>query len=219
MMMHIVTKKIIEWGASDRFIRVEQLHRLLNGSDTQRYGLVNRALKNGELVRLQRGLYLLGRRYRKYPPHPFALAQAIAPGSYISFETSLSYHGWIPEKVIMNSSVIPGRKSRHYEHGKLGSYSFHPLAVQRGFFLELVRRHSVDGQTMLLAEPCRALMDLVCFRKMSWPGIDWLVDGLRIDVDLLRSITAEDLTTLQRVYQHKRVKNFLFALQQELHID
>lgn len=43
----------------------------------RRYGLVNRALKAGELIRLTRGSYLLADRYRDYSGHSFALAQAI----------------------------------------------------------------------------------------------------------------------------------------------
>ncbi|MBU0673321.1 MAG: hypothetical protein KJ950_01605 [Proteobacteria bacterium] len=214
--MHTVTKIVIEHDVSDRFIKVEQLYRLIGGSAKRRYGLMNRALKSGELVRLQRGLYMLADRYRKHPPHPFALAQALAPGSYVSFETALSYHGWIPEKVFTTSSVVPGRKSRQYEHEKMGNYSFHSLAVQKGFFLELVARYQMDGQTMLVAQPCRALMDLVCLRKIIWEDIGWLSEGLRIDLDLLRSITKKDMNTLQRVYKHKQVKAFLSALGREL---
>jgi predicted transcriptional regulator of viral defense system len=68
-------------------------------------------MKSGELVRLQRGLYVLADRYRAQPCHSFAVAQAFAPGSYISFETALAYHGWIPERVFVTASVVPGRKS------------------------------------------------------------------------------------------------------------
>lgn len=220
MSMHtVITKKIIEQGGADRFVRVEQLCRLIDGSAKRRYGLVNRALKSGELVRLQRGLYIMADRYRNHHPHPFALAQALVPGSYISFETALSFHGWIPEKVFTTSSVVPSRKSRRYEHEKLGAYSFHPLAVQKGFFLELVNRHQIDGQTMLVAKPCRALIDLVCLRKIAWQNIGWISEGLRIDFDFLRSITKEDINTLQLVYKHKQVKAFLSSLCLELHID
>lgn len=214
--MHTVTKKIIEHDIADRFIRVEQLSRLLGGSAKRRYGLVNRVLKSGELVRLQRGLYMLADRYRNHPSHPFSLAQTLAPGSYVSFETALSYHGWIPEKVFTTSSVVPGRKSRQYEHEKMGNYSFHPLAVQKGFFLELVARHQVGGQTMLVAQPCRALMDLVCLRKIPWQGIGWLSEGLRIDLDLLRNISKKDIETLQQVYKHKKMKTFISSFSREL---
>jgi predicted transcriptional regulator of viral defense system len=217
--MKVGTEIIIEQGLADRFIRASQLNRLITGNPERRYGLVNRALKSGELLRLQRGLYVLADRYRSYPCHPFALAQALVPGSYISFETALAYHGWIPERVFSTASVVPGRKSRRYKNRKLGAYSFHPLAIQSGYFLELVNRVQVDGQIMLVAKPCRALMDLICLRKVSWKGMGWLAEGLRIDSDLLSSITRRDINTLDLVYKHKRVKSFLSSLSLELDID
>ena len=217
--MQTVTKIIMEHGLADRFIRVSQLDRLIGGSDQRRYGLVNRATKAGDLLRLKRGVYILADRYRTHPCHPFALAQAFVPGSYISFETALAFHGWIPEKVFTTASVLPGRKMRFFEDKETGIYSFHPLATRPGFFLELVSRLQIDGQTMLVAKPFRALMDLICLRKVEWKGIEWLLEGLRIDLSLLGNITNGDIQTLQRVYKHKRIQSFLSALGRELNID
>jgi hypothetical protein len=74
----------------------------------------------------------------------------------------------------------------------------------------------IDGQTALIAAPCRALMDLVCMRKTIWQGIGWLTEGLRIEPDLLNSISREDITTLQHVYKHQRVKSFLSSFADEV---
>ena len=57
----------------------------------RRYHLVHRAIKAGELLRLRRGSYLLAESFRDYPIHPFALAQAFVPGSYVSYETALAH--------------------------------------------------------------------------------------------------------------------------------
>jgi len=214
--MQTLTEKIIDLGLSNRVITDAQLARLLEGSQQRRYNLVNRALKAGELLRLRRGYYLLAARWRDHPAHPFALAQAIVPGSYVSFETALSHHGWIPEAVYTTASVTPGRKSQEYEHPVFGSFSFHPLAIQTGYFLELVERKQIAEQTMLVAEPIRALMDLVCLRKAEWQGMGWLTESLRIDVEYLRSVTSADIRTLDLVYKQTRVKNFLKALAREL---
>lgn len=217
--MHTLTELIIERGLADQFLRVNQLDRLVGGNAQRRYGLVNRAIKAGELVQVQRGLYMLTDQFRSHPFHPFALAQAIVPGSYVSFETALSFHGWIPEKVFTIVSGLPGRQSRRYENKKLGIYSFFPLAVHQGYFLELVSRRQIEGQTMLVAEPCRALMDLICLRKIEWKGLEWLLEGLRIDSGALGSIAWKDMQTLQQVYKHKRMQSFLSSLNRELDID
>jgi hypothetical protein len=187
----------------------------LGGSEARRYGLVNRALKAGELLRVKRGLYVLANKYRGYPLHPFALAQTLVPGSYVSLETALAYHGWIPEGVYTTASILPGRKFKEFQHEGLGYFTFHPLATNKGYFLELVERLKINEQTMLMAEPIRALMDLVCLRKMKWQGLGWLVEGLRIDPDYLRKITNADIRILKEVYKHKQVKEFLDALTRE----
>ena len=64
--MKVGTEIIIEQGLADRFIRASQLNRLITGNPERRYGLVNRALKSGELLRLQRGLYVLADRYKHH---------------------------------------------------------------------------------------------------------------------------------------------------------
>jgi predicted transcriptional regulator of viral defense system len=214
--MQTLTQQIIENGLANRLISDAQLVRLIEGSDQRRYHLVNRAIKAGELIRLRRGNYLLAERFRDYPPHPFALAQAFVPGSYVSLETALSHHGWIPEAVYTTTSVSPLSKSMEYEHETFGGFSFHPLAINNGYFLELVERKQITEQSMLIAEPFRALMDLVCLRKTEWQGMSWLTDGLRIDSEQLRSITGADIRTLSETYKQKRVKNFLESLSREL---
>jgi len=217
--MHTLTNKIIEQGLTNRVFRVSQLKRLVSGSAQCRYNLVNRAIKAGELLRFQRGLYMLNERFRDYSCHPFVLAQGLAPGSYISFETALAYHGWIPEAVFTTASVVSGRKSRQFEYEKMGILSFHPLAVHRKYFLELVNRYQINGQTMLVAKPCRALMDLVCLRKLSWEGMEWLLEGLRIEKESLAAITNNDIKILELVYKQKRVKSYISSLSRELLLD
>jgi len=210
--MQTLTQQLINQGLENRLLTEKQLARVLQGSPQRRYGLVNRALKAGELLRLTRGSYLLADRYRDYPGHPFALAQAFVQGSYVSFETALAHHDWIPEAVYTTASVTPGRKTLVYETRKYGRFSFHPLAVHAGGFLELVQREQIIQQTMLVAKPFRALMDLVCLRKIEWQGMAWLTEGLRIDEEYLYSITHDDIDTLILVYKQKRVKLFLESL-------
>ena len=213
--MKALTEKIMDSQLVNRIFNDADLERILGGSPARRYGLVNRTLKAGELHRLKRGLYVLDNKYRDYPLHPFALAQALVPGSYVSLETALSFHGWIPEAVYTTASILPGRKSRSYDHETLGSFSFHPLATNKGYFLELVERLKVEQQAMLVAKPARALMDLVCLRKKEWRGMDWLTEGLRIEYEYLRTITSADIRILNLVYKHKRMKDFLENLSRE----
>jgi len=86
--MQPLTERIMGSGLVNRVFFDSQLKRMLKGSEASRYGLVNRAVKAGEVHRIRRGLYVLDNKYRKVPLHPFALAQALEPGSYVSLETA-----------------------------------------------------------------------------------------------------------------------------------
>ena len=155
-----LTKQLVESGLSDRVLLDAQLARLVDGSVQRRHHLVSRAMKAGELIRLRRGVYILSSNYREHACHPFAFAQVMEPGSYVSLETALAFHGWIPEAVYTTASITPRAKTRRFESEVLGTYSFHPLAIRKGYFLELVERVQINNQAMLVATPIRALLDL-----------------------------------------------------------
>lgn len=165
-----LTEIILKQDFKEKVFSDRQLERATGGGAARRYGLVNRAPKAQELIRLRRGLYVLPPKYRSEPPHPFAIAQALEPGSYVSFETALSTHGWIPERVHITASVGPGRKSSKLDHPSFGSFTFQPLALHRERYLELVERRQLDRRPPWL--PGRyALMDLVASRKLEWRGL------------------------------------------------
>jgi len=214
--MQTLTQQVIDQGLANRVLSETQLMRLFDGSPQRRHNLVNRAMKAGELLRLRRGVYLLDVRFRETAAHPFALAQAFVPGCYVSFETALAHHGWIPEAVFTTACVTPGRKSLEFEASGFGLFSFNPLAIVPGHFYELVERRQINQQTLLIASPLRALIDIVCQRKIEWQGMGWLTDGMRIEHESLSSITDIDLRTLDSVYRHKRVGKFLHHLAREL---
>lgn len=214
--MQTLTNQLIKTGLGDRILTDHQLKRLVTGTDQRRHHLVSRAVQAGELVRVRRGLYVLADELREHPVHPFAVAQMLVPGSYVSLETALAFHGWIPEAVYTTASIVPGRKTKEFRHQRLGLFTFYPLAIQRGSFLELVRRIEASGQSFLIAEPLRALLDLVCLRKVEWQGPGWIEQGLRVNTDALDQVTGADLRTMSNTYKHKRVRNFIGELGQSL---
>lgn len=214
-----LTEQIFKAGLTERPLSAYQIERLLGGSDARRYGQVNRALKAGELIKPRRGLYVLNPLYRKQPLHPFVLAQQILPGSYVTCESALGFHGWIPESVHTVLSMTHGGKSVTYEHAHLGKFEYRRMTTKTGYFLQLVARHEFQQQVALIAEPLRALLDLVYLRKFEWQGLDFLISGLRLDEDQLHSITSLEITRLMDVYKGKREQVFLARLRQALNYD
>lgn len=196
-------------GFAGRILTDKQVSRVVGGSAASRYGRVNRALQDGSLIQIKRGLYTLGSKSDSQLPHPFSIAQSLLPGSYVSFETALSYHGWIPEAVYMVSSVTPGRKSLNFSTDRFGRFSFEPIALERYMFLVGVQRIMVGRSAVLVATPLRALMDLVARRKVAWRGFGWVVDGLRVDGAQLETLRRSDFEALRPVYKHKQARMFL----------
>ncbi|MEX1251619.1 MAG: hypothetical protein WEA77_10545 [Hyphomonas sp.] len=195
-------------GYGDRILTETQLSRIVGGGDASRYGLVNRALKDGSLIRIRRGLYAISTR-QPLSIHPFVVAQSLRPGSYISFESALSFHGWIPEAVYTTTSVTPDRKTIERETDVFGHFSFNPIAIKKYGFLISVDRVTMGASIALVAQPLRALMDLVAFRKTDWQGMGWIEDGLRIDLANLETLRKSDFSSLRPVYKHKRARRFL----------
>ena len=207
-----LTESIIKSGNMDRILSARQLERLIGGGDARRYGLVNRALKSGELLKVRRGLYVLSQEYRRTAIHPFVVAQQLLPGSYVSAETALSFHGWIPEAVHSVLSIVSKGKSVSYEHENLGKFEFRRMTAKEGFFLQAVERHELQHQAALIAEPMRALMDLVYLRKLPWQGMDFLVSGLSIDEKMIRLLPSSSITRLLDIYKGKRERMFIEEL-------
>ncbi len=217
--MQTLTKILLQEGLTRPVFSDTQIARVVEGSDQRRYNLVNRAAKAGELHRLGRGLYLLSKPYRDYDSHPFALAQMLMPGSYVSLETALSYYGWIPEAVYVTASILPSSKSVNIDDEVVGRFSFHPLSINKGYFLELVERVTIDEQAMLIARPIKALMDLICLRKLEWQGLEWLEQSMRIEPELLAAISVEQISRLKVIYKQKRMQQYLTELEKALDLD
>ncbi len=196
-------------GYADRILNDKQLARILGGSDDRRYGQVKRALKSGDLIRVKRGHYVLSEDHRTKSVHPYALAQAQVVGSYISMETALAFHGWIPEAVYTIVSIAPGRKSKEVVHKHFGRFEFNPLALHKSGFLLGVERHVLSNQPAIIASPLRALMDIIAYRKQVWAGISWVETGLRIELAHLMELSRQDFDLLKAVYKHKAANQFL----------
>lgn len=207
---------IIEAGFSDHILTDVDLGNLLKSTPASQYGLVNKALKKGELIRIRRGLYLLADKYRHQKLSKFFLANRIAPHSYISLESAMSYYGWIPERVETVTSVIAGSRTKKFIT-PFGEFVFHPLQTNEYEFLTGVTRvEEIKGRPYLLASPLRALTDYVYINKIDWNNLDYLVKGMRIDLEHLMNINRNHFLEMKKVYRSKRVLHFLDNLKQEL---
>jgi len=210
--MQRLTEIAMEKAADGVFTRPE-VACWVGGSPQRQFSLLKRAVAAGEVVRVHRGLYCLAAKYLRRKLDPLVLAQRIYGPSYVSLETALSYHGWIPEGVYAVTSVSLDR-SREYDT-PVGHFSFTRVR-QETFYAEVERVADDDGGSFLLAWPLKALADYVSVHKCDWDSARPVVESLRVDEALLADIGADALDQLLANYASRRVQRFLKGLRKDL---
>jgi len=212
--MNKVPERVFERLPWSQFT-TQDLAVLFPGSKDRRYGLVKRALASGEIIRIRRGLYCLAPKYQKKSVNLYALAQHVHGPSYVSLESALSWHGWIPEAVHAVTSVS-FKKSREFKT-PLGVFSYDRVP-QRVFYSEIERLADASGNVFLMARPLKALADYVYVRKREWAGIEAMASDLRIEPEELEQITGGMLDALSNNYSDSRVERFLERLRKDLNL-
>lgn len=196
---------LLEWPRS--YISGTDLCHLLDRSPNSRFGIIKRSIQAGYLVQLRRDLYLI-KKLGKPLVDNFELAGIIYGPSYISFESALSFHGWIPEAVRTTTSATPKRKKEFETPIGLFSYETVPMGV----FAFEVMNVSTKRSVQMIASPLKAIADLSYARKRSWKSIDELCGDLRIEREHFQRIDPNLIQELIENYPSERVKEFLAIL-------
>ena len=186
---------------------------LFPGSADRRYGLVKRALAGGEIIQIRRGLYCLAPRFQKKRINPYALAQHIHGPSYVSLESALSWHGWIPEAVYTLTSTSLG-KSREFRT-PLGVFSY-TRVPQRILYTGVERLTDEAGDVFFMASPIKALADYVYVHRKDWTGLEHCSGDLRIEPEAFKAVMANETDLLLGNYTSRRVQAFLRGVRREL---
>ncbi len=203
---------ILEQIHYDCFTDAEMLS-LAFGSKASRYNQVKRALAKGDLLQIRRGLYCLAKRYQRQGVNAYELASKIYGPSYVSFETALSYHGYIPEAVY-TLTCASAKRSREYKT-PLGVYTYKQIPIRA--FLEGVERIEKERTVFLMATPLKAIVDIIYANRLDWKGVEPLTKSLRIERENL-NFNSEDLVDLELAYRSVRVSRFIKGLRKDLHL-
>jgi predicted transcriptional regulator of viral defense system len=136
---------------------------------------LDRWVKGGRVVRLNKGLYVLAGPYRKVEPEKFALANKQKSHSYVSLQSALSWYGMIPEFVAVITSVTVGRTEA--VENSLGRFEYRHIS--HNFFWGYQSLEFPAGrQDAFIARPEKALLDLV-YLTAGGDRMEFLV-GLRL---------------------------------------
>jgi len=168
---------------------------------------ITKLLRQGTIIRVKKGLYVFGDQDRKGPIHKEILANLIYGPSYVSREYALQYHGVIPERVEVVTSVTTNR-SRDFPTpvGRFNYKSIPVLAFRSG-----VERVEYDqGRFYLQAIPEKALVDKLWADRVSLPSQksirSYLFEDLRIEPEVLGTMKVDNFEDYARRYNSRKIR-------------
>ena len=140
--------------------------------------------KQGFIIRLKRGLYVVNPEYSGKTLSSELIANHLYTPSYISMSTALRYYGLIPEAVYVHQSMTV-KHPRSFQT-PIGNYDY--KYISRKAFSIGVRSMHKDDYAFLIASPEKALCDLIAdsskaiLRYMKDVEI-YLEQDIRMDMD------------------------------------
>ncbi len=200
------------YGWPKPYIRDQDLATIFFMDDNRRYDTVKYSIKKGLLSQIRRGLYLIHRPYQQLHYDEFEIAQAVYGPSYISLESALSYHDWIPEKVNACTSATVKRSKKFITDIANFTYSHTPI---KSFMLQ-VRRVETSDSTFLIAEPWKAVADHIYIHSRSWRSLADMISDMRIDEELLLETGLTQLENLSTSYASIKVRKLLAKFYTEM---
>ena len=169
------------------------------------------------IVRVKKGLYIFGEKWRRKPYSREILANLLYGPSCVSLDYALHYHGLIPERAESITSVTTKRSAHFVTPVGLFLYNSLPEAA---FAVGLCRVELEDGRAFLIAAPEKALADKLRLARglgirSQKECLAYLVDNLRIEKTALGDLNLELLEELAKVYSSQRI-NLLVGLVRRL---
>lgn len=175
---------------------------------------ISRLEKSDELIRLKKGKYLIAQNLKNNPPSSELIANHLYGPSYVSFETALSFHGLIPERVyVIKSSITKRRKSFETPFGL-----FEYISVPEKYYSIGIQQHIIrDNYAFIIASPEKALCDLIItskgLRLQSKKALQsYLHENLRIDFDNAGNMNTEIFREAAEYGYKKRELSLLYQL-------
>lgn len=172
---------------------------------------LTKLLKNNQLIRVKKGIYIFGKEYRNRPYSLEVLANLIYGPSYISFEYALSYYNLIPEKVVRITSS--SYKKNKYFSTSVGDFIYYYVPPDK-YPLGITLKSIDENTNFLIASKEKALADYIA-RLKSFNNkkelFDYLTQGMRIDKKDLNNFNLALMKEISLNYQNNNV-DFLCKL-------
>lgn len=163
--------------------------------------------KDGQLIRLKRGLYVVNSELSGKPVNACLCANHIYGPSYVSLQWALRWYGLIPEQVHTMTSVTT-KRSRAFENS-LGRFTYEQ--VEKDYFAIGINNVSEEGITFLIASREKALCDMLLhdsyLPSQSIKGLlRYLEEDIRFDMDQLSTF---DVSVIEACASQGRKENIM----------
>lgn len=165
------------------------------------------------LIRIKKGLYVFGKKYRKRPFSLEILANQIYGPSYISFEYALSYYGLIPEKVTRVTSACTKRIKKF--ETPVADFIYYYISNQK-YSVGITLKSIDESSHFLIATKEKALSDYVARLKPFSSREDllaYLTEGMRITKKDIMSLCVNSMLEIAKCYQNRNVSFLCEILQ------
>ncbi|MBS0655872.1 MAG: hypothetical protein JSR46_08855, partial [Verrucomicrobia bacterium] len=167
---------------------------------------LGRLLHEQALIRVKKGLYLLGPQFQHHPYCLELVANLIYGPSYVSLERALYIYGMIPEHVEAITSVT-SKASCSYRT-PVGNFMYahcHPKSYSVG----ITTRSYGENENPFIATREKALTDMLTIRRGKITSEkhlqEILLEDLRIEEEDLLELDLERIQEIYQAYPHSAV--------------
>lgn len=177
-------------------------------------GHIARLVKKGVLIRLKNGFYLIASRFRRGQEYPYEqVANLLFGPSYVSLEWALSFYNFIPERVVVVTSVTTQRNKDFST--PISRFTYRHLSLSR--YSVGITRKKVDDQLggFLIATPEKALIDWIFFSSRNLDEnelLEDLIEAKRMEKERLKSLDMNIIHLITKQYRSETVENLARAL-------
>lgn len=176
---------------------------------------IGRWLKNGDLIRVKKGLYVFNSKKCDTVYSTEVLANLIYGPSAISLTYALSYYGMIPERVVQITSITNKRNKRFETPAGRFSYAY---LSQKKYAMQ-VNLETAGASSFFIATPEKAIADQIYIYDKN-ASIDntesagyYLTEDMRIDETSLKELSWQKMVELALCYRDPRLEHIAHHLQ------
>jgi len=170
-------------------------------------------LKDKDIIRVKKGLYVLGKAYNK-PYNKFVLANLIYGPSYITGQTALAFWNMIPERVELFISMTMKRKKQFETPVGRFSYLYCPKKV---FNIGVQLEDAGDQKRFLIASPEKALCDMTAMQThiLTKREMKEFLELMRLDYSVYKDLDLSLLEEIKTGYRRQSIKLLLNCLKED----